>query len=149
MELQSDALNQMEYVMRRKKPKRQPDRSPAPDKHKISQMIWEYAGDFIRMGGTPEERQSLLNAACSAWNIACDPPERRKANLDRYMVEYRRYNTDADEAQMAGVRSNMEKLVEKKVEMFPTDLRQIVGARIVRSGDKDRIEVASATLPGR
>jgi hypothetical protein len=119
MELQSDALNQMEYVMRRKKPKRQPDRSPAPDKRKISQMIWEYAGDFIRMGGTPEERQSLLNAACSAWNIACDPPERRKANLDRYMVEYRRYNTDADEAQMAGVRSNMEKLVEKKGRCSP------------------------------
>ncbi len=139
----------MGYVMRRKKQKRQPDRSPASDKRKISESIWEYAGHFIRMGDAPEERQSLLNAACSAWNIACDPPEWRKASLDRYMVEYRRYNTDADEAQMAGVRSNMEKLVEKKLEMFPTDLRQIVGARIVPSGDEDRIEVASATLPGR
>jgi len=132
--------------MRRKKQKRQPDNAPGPDKRKISQMIWEYAGDFIRIGGTPEYRQSLLNAACSAWNIACDPPERRKASLDRYMVEYRRHNAQADEAQMAGVRSDMEKLVEKKLEMFPTDLRQIVGARIVRSGGKDRIEVASATF---
>ena len=132
--------------MRRKKQKRRPDRSPVPGKRKISQMIWEYAGDFIRMGGTPEQRQSLLNAACSAWNIACDPPERRKASLDRYMVEYRRYNAHADEAQMAGVRSDMEKLVQKKLEMFPTDLRQIVGARIVQSEGKDRIEVASATF---
>ena len=38
----------------------------------------------------------------------------------------------------------MEKLIQKKLEMFPTDLRQIVGARIFKSGDKDRIEIVSA-----
>ncbi len=132
--------------MKRKKQKRQPHGSSAPDKGKISQMIWEYAGDFIRMGKTLEDRQSLLNAACSAWNIACDSPDQRKANLDHYLVEYRRHNADADEAEMAGVRSNMEKLIAKKLDMFPADIRQIVGAQIVRSGDQERIDVASATF---
>ena len=40
----------------------------------------------------------------------------------------------------------MEKLIQKKLEMFPNDLRQIVGARIFKSGDKDRIEIMSARV---
>jgi hypothetical protein len=109
-------------------------------------MIWEFAGDFIRMGNTPEEKHSLLNAACSAWSIACNPPAMHKKLLDRYMREYRRFNPNADEEEIAGVRSNMEKLIEKKLEMFPNDLRQVVGARVFKSGDNDRIEVMSARI---
>ena len=55
-------------------------------------------------------------------NISRNPPEQRKANLDHYMVEYQRHNTDADAAQMAGVRSNMEKLIEKKTGDVPQRL---------------------------
>lgn len=35
-----------------------------------SEMIIGFAGDFIETGESMEQRQSLLNAACSAWNIA-------------------------------------------------------------------------------
>ena len=62
------------------------------------------------------------------------------------MREFRRFNHGADEEQLAFVRSNMEKLIDRKLEKFPTDLRQIVGARIVTSGDKDRIEIISARM---
>ena len=62
------------------------------------------------------------------------------------MREYQRFNPNADRAELAGVRSNMEKLIQKKLEMFPGDLRQIVGAQLVRVGDKDRIEAMSATV---
>lgn len=115
-------------------------------KRKMSEMIWEFAGDFIRMGDTVDERESLLNAACSAWNIACNPPEVRRRNLDKYMKEYKRYNRDADQEQVEDVRSNMEKLIQKKLDIFPGELRQIVGAQIVDSGGQDRIEVMSATI---
>jgi hypothetical protein len=128
----------------RKKDKRR--RTDTPHKRKMSEIIWEFAGDFIRMGDTPEEKESLLNAACSAWSIACSLPELRKKNLDRYMLEYRRFNPAADEEELAGVRSNMEKLIQKKLEMFPNDLRQIVGARILPAGGKDRIEIVSARV---
>lgn len=37
--------------------------------------------------------------------------------------------------------------IDRKLEKYPTDLRQIVGARIVKSGDKDRLEVTSSRLP--
>ena len=98
------------------------------------------------MGSTPEEKHSLLNAACSAWSIACNSPELRRKNLDHYMREYRRFNPGADEEELAGVRENTEKLIQRKLEMFPTDLRQIVGARIYPSGGKDRIEIMSARV---
>ena len=108
-------------------------------------MIWEFAGDFIRMAETPEQRQSLLNAACSAWNMACNPSALEKS-LDRYIREYQRFNAKADRAALAGVRSDMAKLIRRQLEMFPEDLRQIVGAQLVRVGDKDRIEAVSATV---
>ena len=114
-------------------------------KRKISEMIWEFAGDFIRLAETLEQRQSHLNAACSAWNIACNPPVRGKV-VDQYMREYERLNAHADRASLADVRSDLEKLIQRKLEMFPGDLRQIVGAQLVRVGDKDRIEAVSATV---
>ena len=111
----------------------------------MSEMVWEFADDFIRMGDTLDERQSLLNAACSAWNIASNSSEVRQQHLDKYLKEYRRYNRDADQEELEGVRDYMERLIEKKLERFPNDLRQIVGAQIIDSGGQDRIEVVSAT----
>ena len=114
-------------------------------KRRISEMIWEFAGDFIRMAETPEQRQNHLNAACSAWNMASNPPVRGKV-VDQYMREYERLNAHADRASLADVRSDLEKLIRRKLEMFPGDLRQIVDAQLVRVGDKDRIEAVSATV---
>lgn len=129
---------------RRKKGTR--PRIDTPPRRKMSEIIWEFAADFIRTGDSPEERQSILNAACSAWSIACNPPEMRGQHLDHYVREFQRFNSGADEEQIAFVRSNMEKLIDRKLEKFPTDLRQIVGARIVTSGDKDRLEIISARM---
>ena len=54
-------------------------------KQKVSEMIWEFAGEFIRSGRTLEEKQNRLNAACSAWNIACNPPNVWDRSLDQYV----------------------------------------------------------------
>ena len=121
-------------------------RIDASHQRKMSEIIWEFAGDAIKTGDSPEERQSILNAACSAWSIACNSPEMRKLHVDHYLREYGRFNLSADEEELADVRSYMEKLIERKLAMYPTDLRQIVGARIVTSGDKDRIEIISARM---
>lgn len=129
---------------RKKKPRRQSGRTT--NKLKLSETIWEMAGDFIDMGETPEERESLLNAACSAWNIACAPADSRNQQLGHYTSEYLKFNPDAGETEIAGVRSNLEKLNQKKLQMFPGDRRQVVSARMVDSGDERRIEVASAIL---
>jgi len=62
-------------VKRKKKPLQQ-SAHPGPPKRKISEMIQEFAGDFIRLGKTPEDKQNYLNGACVAWNIASAPAER-------------------------------------------------------------------------
>ena len=129
---------------RRKKGRR--SRIDASHQRKMSEIIWEFAADFVGMGDSAEEKQSLLNAACSAWSIACNPPEMRGRHLDHYLREYWRFNPGADEEELAFVRGNMEKLIDRKLEKYPTDLRQIVGARFVHSGDKDRIEIISARM---
>ena len=97
------------------------------------------------LGLLPFSMPRYMTPRVSAWNMACNPAALGKA-LDQYMREYRRFNANADRAELAGVQSNMEKLIQKKLEMFPGDLRQIVGAQLVRVGDKDRIEAASATV---
>ena len=117
-----------------------------PGRRKISQMIWEFAGDFIRMGKTPAEQHIRLTAACAAWNIACTPPERRKAVLDDYMATCQRLSPRTDPVNSAAIRSDMEKLIERKVKLFPRDVRQIIGARLIPVGDQVRIEAAAATI---
>ena len=56
-------------------------RIDASHQRKMSEVIWEFAGDVIRTGDSPEEKQSMLNAACSAWSIACKPPDMRGQHL--------------------------------------------------------------------
>ena len=120
--------------------------SHPPAKRKISEMILECAGDFLRLGKTQEHKQCLLNAACTAWNIACVPVNSRQKAMDRYMTEYQRLNPQMDQAGYADARRDMEKLIEVKLKLFPMDLRQIVNARFVRVGDQERLEAAAITV---
>ena len=113
---------------------------------KMSEMIWEMAADFLGVGDTMAERQNRLNAACSAWNMACCPPEVRQRQLEQYKEGYLRFNPATSPGDLANILKDMELLIERKLRMFPDDKRQIVGARVVKVGNVYRIEVASATL---
>jgi len=130
--------------VKQKKHKRRTSR--LVNQRRLSELIWEFAGDFIRMGETTEEMESLLNAACSAWNLACSSPEVRSKQLQQYIVEFLRFNPDAPQGQAEATRSNLEKLIQRKLKKFPADHRRIVSARIVRSGASHRIEVTSASF---
>lgn len=98
------------------------------------------------MGKTLEDRQNRLNAACSAWNMACNTPELRKKHLDQYVREYGAFNPK-DIEYLADVRRDMETLIGQKLKMFPHDLRQIVEARITREIGGERVDVVAARLP--
>lgn len=117
-----------------------------PDKRKMSAMISELAGGFVGQGATIDERQSRLNSVCSAWNMASATPELRQRQLDQYLESFRRFNPAASEGDLAEVRRHMETLIERKLQRFPEDRRQIVDAQIVPYGAEERIEIASATL---
>src|SRR5580692_6370666 len=115
-------------------------------KRKMSEMISEMAAPFISEGNTPEEKHNRLTAACSAWNMACGSPEVRLRQLEQYVEGYRRFNPAISPRDLANIRKDMELLMERKLELFPEDKRQIVSAKIVMVGKGYRIEVASATL---
>jgi len=115
-------------------------RSP---KGKLSARVWEFAGDFIRLGKSSEHKQCLVNAACNAWNIACMPDHRRSQLIDQYMASYERFNPDVSQSHIDGVRSDMEKLIQEKLRLFPDDRRQIVGAQIICGHGDDRLEIVS------
>jgi hypothetical protein len=111
----------------------------------VSELLWAFAGDFIRVGDSVEQRKNRLVGACCAWNMACNPA-RLEVALAAFMQEYQRCNSRTDPADLRVVRKDMEMLIQRKMQMFPSDRRQIVSARLVRVGDCDRIEAMSATL---
>jgi len=115
-------------------------------KRKMSEMISEMAAGFLGVGDTIGERQNRLNAACSAWNMACGSPEVRQRQLEQYKEGYLRFNPATSPGDLANILKDMELLIERKLKMFPDDKRQIVSARVVKVGNVYRIEVASATL---
>ena len=129
-----------------KKNKPEQPTQPGPPQRKLSEMISEFAGDFIRLGETPEAKQNYLTGACTAWNIASAPPERRKKLVDDFLAEYKRHNPNTDEAALSAIRKDMEHLIDVKLKMFPHDIRQIVTAQYIHTKAGDRIEVGSARV---
>ena len=126
-------------MIRRKKPN-------TSAKRKISEMISEMAVGFLGVGDTIGVRENRLNAACSAWNMACASPEVRESQLAQHADNYLQYNPGTSPSDLADIIKDMELLIERKLELFPVDHRQIVNARVLKVGSEYRIEVASATL---
>jgi hypothetical protein len=112
----------------------------------MSELIGEYASDYINMGETTEERQSYLNGACSAWNIAVLPEHLREEALSRNIAEYKRMNPGVDDAD--DLADDLRKLIHKKLQMFPGVKKVIIEASIEPISDtKYRILVASTDHP--
>jgi len=117
-----------------------------PAKRKMSEMISEMAIGFLGVGDTVGERQNRLNAACTAWNMACGLPEVRKRQLEQYTQGYLQHNPGTSPSDMFNIVKDMKSLIERKLKLFPDDRRQVADARVVKVGNEYRIEVASATL---
>jgi hypothetical protein len=121
-------------------------KSKTATKRKMSEMISEMAKGFLGVGDTIGERQNRLNAACSAWNMACVSTEVRQRQLEQYREGYLRFNPAMPPGDLANIVKDMELLIGRKLQMFPEDQRQIVSARVVMVGTNFRIEVMSAAV---
>ena len=109
---------------------------------KMSELIGEYASDYINMGETTEERQSFLNGACTAWNIAILPEHSREEAIRRVIEGYERVNLGIDDS--GDFEHDLRVLIQKKLEMFPDIKKTILGGTIEPiSGTKYRINIAS------
>jgi hypothetical protein len=115
-------------------------------KEKMSQMILDFAADYISIGETPEEKQSYLNGACSAWNFSLMDETRRKKSIERYMFEYRKINPHLDEEQCNGMLENVEKLIDMKQLLYPNIMRAVVTAEYQVIDGKEYVNVVSLDL---
>lgn len=109
---------------------------------KVSELIGEFASDYINMGKTIEERQKYLNGACTAWNIAGFPEHSREGVLRHVITAYKRMNpglNDADNLEQA-----LRVLIQRKLEIFPDIKKIIIDATIEPiKGMKYRINITS------
>ena len=108
----------------------------------MSELIIKYASDYINLGDTLEEKQSYLNAACSAWNIALLKKEERRKALDNFIEHYKKINPETDDTDNA--RHDMELLIKEKIRLYPDVKKIIAGAEIIKDKGQERIVVASA-----
>ena len=104
-------------------------------------MIFEFAQDFIATGESMEQKQSRLNAACTAWNIANLPKYERRKALERYLQSYRAQNPGVQDANF--LRKDMEHLIKQKNRLFPRIKKPIVDAEIRDDGDRYSITAVS------
>jgi hypothetical protein len=109
---------------------------------KMSELISEYASDYINMGEDTEKRQSYLNGACTAWNIAVLSENLREEALRRAIESYKKMNPGSDDVE--NFEHDLRILIQKKLKMFPDNKRVIVDAMIEPiSETKYQINIAS------
>jgi hypothetical protein len=111
---------------------------------KMSEMIISFAGDFIQMGNTIDEKQNYLNVACIAWNISLLPLGKRQGAIDLFISDYELANPEIADAE--NLRHDINQLIEGKNRLFPTMYTQIVRAEIIEVGGEERIKVASLAI---
>jgi hypothetical protein len=123
-------------IFRRKKSKRK----------KISEMVLDFAGDYIALGEDIEEKQQYLNSAVSAWNIACLDEKAGKRSIKKYMTEYRKLNPTRNKRDFVDIEENLRLLIAQKEKLYPEVRIQIVDAQIQEINGKNHVTVASLNM---
>ncbi len=109
----------------------------------MSELISEYASDYINMGEDTEERQNYLNGACTAWNIANLDEKHREEALRHAIDSYKKTNPGRNDVE--NFEHDLRILIKKKVEMFPEIRKVIINAMIEPiSETKYQINIASS-----
>ena len=112
-------------------------------KIKMSELISEYASDYINMGEDTEERQNYMNGACTAWNIAILDENHREGALCKAIEGYKRINPGSDDVE--NFEHDLRTLIQKKLETFPDIKKVIIDAMIEPfSETKYQINIASS-----
>lgn len=112
-------------------------------KIKISEMLLNFAGNYISMGEDIEEKQQYLNGVVSAWNIACLNEKDRERSIKKYMSEYRKLNPSQSKRDFRDVEENLRLLIKEKEKFYPEVRIQIVNAHIQEVDGKIHVTVAS------
>ncbi len=78
---------------------------------KISEMVSDFAGDFIFLSEDVQEMQKYLHAAVSALNIACLDKRDRVRLIKSYMKNYQKMNPGQGKKTYQGIEDDLKKLI--------------------------------------
>lgn len=117
-----------------------------PKQKKVSEMLLDVAGAFLAMGENITEKQELLNASASAWNIACLKGDKRQQAIKKFMKEYKKLNPTFTKDHFKDEEENLRLLIRQKDKLYPDVNIQIVNPIIHEIDGQNHITVASATV---
>lgn len=113
---------------------------------KVSAMLLDIAGEYIRLGEDTEHRRQLLSGAVSAWNMACLAPKQSRAALKMFMSEYKEMNPSQTQRDYQNVEEDMRLLMKRKREIYPDEVVQIIGARLEESDGQMYVETMTVRI---
>ncbi|UCH97965.1 MAG: hypothetical protein JSV88_14215 [Candidatus Aminicenantes bacterium] len=108
---------------------------------KMSEMILDIASGYIALGQTLEEKQSYLNGACTAWNIAVLPVEMRPLALSQHLNQCQIISNG--KGNIEDLRHDMLILIENKLRLYPTINKKILNASISLENGQEKITIIS------
>jgi len=114
---------------------------PKASNPKMSEILLEYASDYIGMGVTIEEKRHYLDSAVLAWNLSCFPEVEREKQMQASVKKLETLNPGSKNVEI--LKHNLEILIQKKLTEFPGVKKLIVNAEISIVAGKECLYVAS------
>ncbi len=111
-------------------------------------MILKVAEGFFDMGQTLEERENLLQLACSVWNIACFESPKQHEFIERYINKFREVNHHPEEV-CRDLREDMLRLMEQKDKLYPKTAVRILHSDISVEDGKEHVVILSTPFSGK
>jgi hypothetical protein len=118
---------------------------PSKTKKKLSmsEIISEYAAEFIAGGNDINEKQNYLNCACTAWNISLYPVNLIEQKINKVVTDYEKNNPGTNDSKK--YRHNLKQLIERKIELYP-DVRKTVVEAIIKEHNRN-FQIMIASMP--
>jgi hypothetical protein len=105
----------------------------------LSARLVELARFYLDGTESPRFVEAFFTMAGVAWNLASRPKREREVGATRMAVVLEAAHADV-------VRGILMKLIRRKLRLFPTDHRLILGCSFSWTGDQVHVTVASADL---
>lgn len=151
-DLEDNAQEETNYddVLLRKLKHRYPHRyyrivqSEEVGEFKVSEVILEYAEDFIAMAQTEQDQKEILALCMMAWNLSFLDKTKRTQELNCFMDDL---NIKKDDPGRMEIKTLFEVLMDKRKEEYPFVKRQIMDFQIKKTRDDIILNVISSPMP--
>jgi len=102
---------------------------------KVSEMLIEVGGKLLSTVSSKEEMQAHLDLVTRAWNMAIEPPLKRKRALKAFLKNQKKY-APSHEA-LKGLESEIIRVMKQKDILFPHVDNRIAISEAIEKGKDD------------